>query len=64
MTEMIMEQHDNVRLTELWDDIEGLPAYAVHNGRSVSIFTGEMAWMDAKRKYYDTVLPMIYGGKK
>jgi hypothetical protein len=64
MSELIVEQYRNVCVTELWDEVEGLPAYSVHNGRTVSVFTGETAMLDAMRKYYDLVLPLLYGGKK
>jgi hypothetical protein len=63
MSELIVEQYRQVMLTELWDEVDGLPAFAVHNGRTVSVFTGETAELDAQRKYYDLILPMIYGSK-
>jgi len=59
--ELIVEQYRQVMLTELWDDVDGLPAFAVHNGRSVSVFTGETAQLNAWRKYHDLVLPLVYG---
>ena len=59
--ELIVEQYRQVMLTEFFDKVDDLPAFAVHNGRSVSIFTGETAEMDAWRKYHDLVLPLLYG---
>ena len=63
MSELIVEQYRQVMLTELLERVDGLPVFAVHNGMSVSIFTGETAMLDAQRKYYDFVLPMIHRGK-
>jgi len=60
-SELIVQRYRNIYMVELWEPVDGLPAFAVYNGKAVSVFTGETAEMDADRKYHDLVLPLVYG---
>jgi hypothetical protein len=63
MSEFIVHSYNYVRMVELWDDVWGLPAYAVYEGKTATLFTGESALPNAERYYFDLVVPMIHGGR-